>query len=203
MTSPLVERLKHQWSRLTADKRRRNLLLAGAVLLCCGVIYRFYPAYQALRGGESDMSLVRQRVAKYRRVVAGKSALEARLAMAEKSLARAEAELLTGKTEALAAVDVQNTINQIVLASGVEIKSMQVLKSPEKSEGNVLYRSVPVQFSVALTIGQLKDILYKIETFPRFFLTVEWFRVNTAGSRESGQIRCDMTVAGIMKVETE
>jgi hypothetical protein len=58
---------------------------------------------------------------------------------------------------------------------------------------------VPVQFSVSLTIRQLKDILYKIEASPKFFLTVESVRLSLAGAGAPGQIRCDIAVSGIMK----
>ena len=76
---------------------------------------------------------------------------------------------------------------------------MQVLKSPEQNRESARYITVPVQFSVTLTIEQLKEILYKIETFPRFFMIVQWIRVTTAGAMDPSGIRCDMAVAGIMK----
>jgi hypothetical protein len=181
------------WTQLTADRRRRLLLSVGAVVLLLGLGYRLYPSGDGVDGGDGGLDAVGKRVAKYRQVVNGKSDLEARLAALRKSLQQAEAGLLTGETPA------QGTLNEIALAGGVEIKSMQVLPSQEGKQESALYASVPVQFSVTLTARQLRDILYRIETFPRFFLTVQWIRMSTVGAGEPGMIRCDMAVAGIMK----
>jgi hypothetical protein len=79
----------------------------------------------------------------------------------------------------------------------VEIKSVQVLKSQKQDSD--LYISVPVQFTVSATIRQLKEILYKIEASPKFFLTVERIGISVAGAGSPGQIRVDLTVSGIMK----
>ena len=117
-----------------------------------------------------DIAAQQKGVAKYRQTVKGRGELEARLVSVNKSLERVEAGLLTGKTVALAAVDIQNILNEIATGSGVEIKSVQVLKSQKQDSDQ--YISVPVQFMVSVTTRQLKDILYKIEASPKFFLTV-------------------------------
>jgi hypothetical protein len=170
MKIPSWEALKGECFKLIMDKRRRSILIAGTVLLLFGLAYRFVPYFEGVQGGETEIAAQKKRIAKYRQTVKGRGELEASLATLNKSLEQAEAVLLTGKTEALAAVDVQNVLNEIALGSGVEIKSVQVLKSPQKDSDQ--YVSVPVQFSVNATIRQLKDILYKIEASPKFFLTV-------------------------------
>ena len=213
MKIPSGERLRGEWSQLLTDTKRRYILIVGAVLLLCALAFWLYPFFEGMRGGETDIAATQKRIAKYRQVVKGKGELEARLALLNRSIEQAEKGLLTGKTAALAAVDIQNTLNEIALGSGVEIKSMQVLKSPKaelnvhKAELNVhnpkqeaeLYLSVPVQFSVTVTIRQLKDMLYRIEASPKFFLTVDWIRISVAGAGASGQIRCEIAVSGIMK----
>jgi Tfp pilus assembly protein PilO len=189
--------LKGECLKLIMDKRRRSILIAGTVLLLFGLAYRFVPYFEGVQGGETEIAAQKKRIAKYRQTVKGRGELEASLATLNKSLEQAEAVLLTGKTEALAAVDVQNVLNEIALGSGVEIKSVQVLKSPQKDSDQ--YVSVPVQFSVNATIRQLKDILYKIEASPKFFLTVERIGISVAGAGSAGQMRADITVSGIMK----
>jgi len=199
MAFPLGDRLKQWWSQLVSDKRRKTLLIGGAVLLFCAFIYRLYPVYEGMTGDGTDIAALKKRVAKYRQVVDGKGVLESGFLSLNRSLARAEAGLLVGETEALAAVNIQNAINEIALAGGVEIKSMQVMKSQHRKQETAFYVSVPVQFNVTLTIRQLKDILYKIEAFPESFLSVQWIRISAIRTRDSGQIRCDMAVAGIME----
>jgi hypothetical protein len=197
MKIPSWESFKDECSTLIMDKRRRTLLIAGGVLLLFGLAFRLVPFVEGIRGGETDIAAQKKRVAKYRQAVKGRGELEARLVSLSKSLERAEAGLLAGKTAALAAVDIQNVLNEIALGSGVEIKSVQVLTS--KKQDSDQYISVPVQFTVSATIRQLKEILYKIEASPKFFLTVERIGISVAGAGSPGQIRCDVTVSGIMK----
>jgi hypothetical protein len=197
MKIPSWEGLKGECLKLIMDKRRRYLLIAGAVLLLFGLAFRLFPFFEGIQGGETDIAAQKKRVAKYRQTVKGRGELEARLVFLNKSLEQMEAGFLTGKTAALAAVDIQNILNEIALGSGVEIKSVQVLTS--KKQDSDQYISVPVQFTVSATIRQLKDILYKIEASPKFFLTVERIGISVAGAGGPGQIRVDTTVSGIMK----
>jgi hypothetical protein len=197
MKIPSWEEIKGDCVTLIVDKRRRYLLIAGAVLLLFGLAFWLFPFFEGIQGGGTDIAAQKKRVAKYRQTVKGRGELEARLVSLNKSLERAEAVLLTGKNSALAAVDIQNILNEIALGSGVEIKSVQVLKSQKQDSDP--YVSVPVQFTVSATIRQLKDILYKIEASPKFFLTVERIGISVTGAGSPGQMRLDITVAGIMK----
>ena len=197
MKTPSWEEFKVECLKLVVDKRRRYLLITGGVLLLFGLAFWLFPFFEGIQGGETDIATQRKRVAKYRQTVKERSNLEARLAFLNKSLERAEAGLLTGKTAALAAVDIQDVLNQIAIGSGVEIKSVQILKSQQKDTEK--YVSVPVQFTVNATIRQLKDILYKVEASTKFFLTVERIGISVGGAASPGQIRCDVTVSGIMK----
>lgn len=197
MKIPSWEEIKGDCLTLIVDKRRRYLLMAGAVLILFGLAFWLFPFFEGIHGGETDIAAQKKRIAKYRQTVQGRGELETRLASLNKSLERAEAGFLTGKTAALAAVDIQNILNEIALGSGVEIKSTQVLSSQRRDSD--LYISVPVQFTVSATIRQLKDILYKIEASPKFFLTVEKIGISVAGVGSPGQIRVDITVSGIMK----
>ncbi len=197
MKFPSWAEFKGECSTLIVDKKRRYLLIAGGVLLLFGLAFWLFPFFEGIQGGETDIAAQQKRIAKYRQTVKGRAELETRLASLNKSLERAEAGLLAGKTAALAAVDIQNILNQIAMGSGVEIKSVQIQKSQQKDSDQ--YISVPVQFTVNATIRQLKDILYKIEASPKFFLTVERIGISVVGTGSPGQIRCDITVSGIMR----
>jgi hypothetical protein len=197
MKIPSWEVLKAECLNLIIDKRRRYLLITGAVLLLFGFAFWLFPFFEGVQGGGTDIATQKKRVAKYRQTVKGRGELETRLAFLNMSLKKAEAGLLIGKTAALAAVDIQDILNEIALGSGVEIKSVQILKSQKQDSD--LYISVPVQFTMSATIRQLKDILYKIETSPKFFLTVERIGISVFAVSGPGQVRCDVTVSGIMK----
>lgn len=197
MNIPSWRELKDECSTLIVDKRRRYLLIGGAVLLLCGFVFWLLPFFEGIQGGEGDIAAQKKRIAKYRQTLKGRGELETRLVSLNKALERTEAVLLTGKTAALAAADIQNVLNEIAIGSGVEIKSIQVLKSPQKDTEP--YIGIPIQFTVSATIRQLKDILYKVETSPRIFLTVERIGISVVGAGGPEQIRCDITVSGIMK----
>ncbi len=197
MKIPAWEALKKEVRGFTVDKRRRYLLIAGGLLLLGGFIFWLSPYIDAIRGGGEDIAAQRMRIAKYRQALKGRAELEARFASLGKSLERAEAGLLTGKTAALAAVDIQNILNGIATETGVEIRSVVVPKPQPKDTEQFV--SIPVAFTVNASIRQLKDILYKVESSPKYFLTVEKIGISYAGAVGPGQVRCDVTVSGIMK----
>jgi len=197
MKIPSWEELKGECSQLIIDKRRRYLLIAGAVLLLFGFAYWLLPYVEGIRGGETDIAAQKKRIAKYLQTVKGRGELDARFASLNKSLERGEAGLLTGKTAALAAVDIQNILSEIAVGSGIELRSVVVPKPQPKDTEQ--YVSVPVAVTVSASIRQLKDFLYKIEASQKFFLTVEKIGISVAGAGSPGQIRCDVTVSGIMK----
>ena len=197
MKVPSWEEVKGECSALIIDTRKRYLLIAGGVLLLLGFAFWVYPFLEGIQGGETDIVARQKKIARYHRAVKGRGELEARLGSLTKSLERAEAGLLTGKTPALAAVDIQNVLSEIATASGVEMRSVVVPKPQPKDTEQ--YVSVPVAFALTASIRQLKDILYKIEASQRFFLTVEKIGISVSGPQSSGQIRCDVTVSGIMK----
>jgi len=197
MKIPSWEELKGECSQLIVDKRRRSLLIAGAVLLLFGFAYWLLPYFEGIPGGGTDIAAQKKRIAKYQQAVKGRGDVDARAASLSKSLERAEAGLLTGKTAALAAVDIQNILNEIAVGSGIELRSVVVPKPQPKDTEQ--YVSVPVAFTVSASIRQLKDLLYKIEASPKFFLTVEKIGISVAGAGSPGQIRCEVTVSGIMK----
>ena len=197
MKIPSWEELKGECSQLIVDKRRRSLLIAGAVLLLFGFAYWLLPYFEGIPGGGTDIAAQKKRIAKYLQAVKGRGEIEARFASLSKSLEQADAALLTGKTAALAAVDIQNVLSEIAVGSGIELRSVVVPKLQPKDTEQ--YVSVPVAFTVSASIRQLKDLLYKIEASPKFFLTVEKIGISVAGAGSPGQIRCDVTVSGIMK----
>lgn len=178
------------------DKKRKYIIIIGAVLLLLGLIYRLFPFFQGIQSASAENVLKEKQLAKYRQMVHEGKNLEARLISLNRTLTRAESGLLTGKTPPLAAVDIQNILNKIASRSDVEMKTVRVLKPEKLDEKN--YLSVPVQFSISSTIRQLKEILYRIETSPKY-LTVKKVRINVARRGSSRQIRSDITVAGVMK----
>jgi hypothetical protein len=178
------------------DKEKKYILIAGAVLLLFGLAYRLFPFFQGIQGSGAEINIKERQLAKYQKAVKERNDIEARLVSMNRSLERSEAGLLTGKTAALAAVDIQNILNEIASRNEVEIRSVRVLKSKELDDGH--YIGIPVQFTLNSTVRQLKEILYRIEASPKL-LTVERIIISVVRQKGSRQIRSDITVCGFMK----
>ena len=179
------------------DKQRKYILIAAAVLLLFGVIYRLFPFFQGIQEADSEIALKERQLVKYQQMVRKGNDLQAKLISLIRTLEKLESGLLTGETPALAAVDVQNTLNEVASRSEVEIKTVRVLKPEKMDEEN--YQSIPVQFTISSTIGQIKEMLYRIETSPKY-LTIKKIRISVRHTRGLRQIQSDLTVAGVMKL---
>jgi len=181
--------------KIKIDKRRRSLLIIGAVLLFLGLAYRVLPLFQSIESGGTEIVLKEREIAAYRRAVQEGQGIEERLISLTRSLERGESGLLKGKTPALASVDIQNSLNTIAKRNGIEIKSLRVLK-PEQT-GEDCYLSIPVKFNITSTLRQLTGLLYRIESSPKY-LMVKTVMISNRG-KSAGQIQSDITVSGLMK----
>ena len=178
------------------NKQKKYILIAGAVILFFGLIYRLAPFFQDVGSTDTEIILKEKRLEKYRQILRQATDLEARLIFLNRSLDRLEAGLLTGKTPSLAAVDLQNILNDIAGRTGVDIKTVRVLKHQALEEE--LYLRIPIQFSISSDIGQLKKILYSIRSSSKN-LTVQKLDINVAKRGNSRKINSNITIAGFMK----
>ena len=178
------------------NKQRKVILIAGAIALFVGVVYRFFPIFDNIESMDDEIALKEKKLVKYRAMVREREALESKLISLNRAIERAENGLLEGETPALAAVDVQNILNEITGKSELEVLTMRVLKPQGKDED--LYTAIPVQITIRCTIRQLKEILYQVESSSRL-LRISDFRVRVIRSKVEGQIQATLTVEGFVK----
>jgi Tfp pilus assembly protein PilO len=188
--------MKKVVSKMKIDKRSKYILIMGIVLLLFGVIYRIYPVLQGMQTGSDEMQLKLKQLAKYRQMVKEEAGIKTRVQYMERLLKRLESGLLTGETSSLAAVDIQNNLNEIAGKSNVTLKMVRVLKAEKVEEKP--YLSVPVQFTVDTNINQLLEVLYGICTSTKILTTKE-VKINVATRRRTTTIHSDITVSGLMK----
>ena len=169
--------------------------MAGAILLCLGLIYRFLPFFQEIVSPGNEIELRERQLIKYQKMVEYGSGLGEALSSLRHALKQAESRLLTGKTPSLAAVDIQNILHKIADKSKVDISSLKVLKPREV--GKKEYLEVSVEFSAITTIRQLKEVLYRIEASSKY-LTVRKLQTRFNRGRVR-RVRSVITVCGIMK----
>lgn len=178
------------------DKRKKTLLLVGAVVIFAAVFYRFFPVLENIESLEEEILLKERNLIKYRRIVKERNELEARQIALNNIVEKAEAGLLDGKTASLGAVDIQNTLKEITDQRDMEVLTMRVLR-PENNEEDT-YMAIPVQVTVRCTIRQLKEIIYRIESSPKL-LKISDCRIRVIRGRVEGQIQATLTVRGFMK----
>ncbi len=181
------------------DRRTKLLLAVGCVLLIAGVGYRFQPRIQGIWSPNEEIVIKEKQLKKYRKIAKSGKLLAERIKANEKVMKKLQAGLLSGTTPALAAVDIQNILNDIAVKSGIEIRKVRVLKPEEMDDAE--YIGIPVQFTLSSTVRQLKGILYGIDNASRYLSVKKiTIKVPRAGrSKPQAKIQADVTVAGMMK----
>ncbi|OQX25213.1 MAG: hypothetical protein BWK80_16790 [Desulfobacteraceae bacterium IS3] len=182
------------------NRERKYILIVGAVLLLVGVIYRFLPEFEGFQPMNDEIVLKQRKVLKYQQMVQERNALQEEQLALNRALERAESGLLTGETPALAAVDIQNILNDIAGRSKVEVSAMRVLQPVEPEEKATVkdYLTIPVQITFNTSVRQLKEILYRIETSLKL-LRVSEMRVRLGNIKQAEKVFATLTVEGFMK----
>jgi len=181
--------------KFRVDIQRKYIFIVLAILLSLALVYRFSPFIQELASPAQEIALKESRLIKYRKTVAAGRDLDKRLDSLNRSLKQLESGLFSGKTASLAAVEIQKTLHQIAGKSKVQVRTVKVLK-PEDL-GKEGYLRIPVDFYIMPNTRELKEILYRIETSPKY-LTVIKMRIRFHANQER-RFRCNITVAGFMK----
>jgi Tfp pilus assembly protein PilO len=188
------------------DKKRQYFLMAMVFLLMVGGVYRMWPQIENIFAVDDTIVIKKKRLIKYQKMVHGAGNLEKELKLLEAALKRGETGLLTGKTPALAAADIQKVVKEIAKKSQVEIQSVRVLK-PKEVVGSP-YLSIPVQVVIKGVMRHLTQFLYQIMQSPKY-LTVQQVRINVTRRRMRGKakvselIKADITINGFIKSSDE
>jgi Tfp pilus assembly protein PilO len=177
------------------DKQKRILIVAGAVVLFIGVLYRFFPFFENIESLDAEILLKEKNLIKYRQMLKERNDLEAKLDSLNRIIENAESGLLEGKTPALGAVDVQTLLKEITDKNDMEVLTMRVMKPENKEED--IYMIIPVQITIRCSVRQLKEVIYQIESSSRL-LRVSDCRIRVIRGRVEGQVQATLTVQGFM-----
>ncbi len=178
------------------NTERKVILIGGIILLLAGAVYRFYPSVNSIFSIADEVELKKDHIGKYLKVVERRKQADRENKYVNRQFKQMGASLLEGDTTSLAAVEIQNIINEIVEISNVEITTMQVMKPKEAEKQD--YTRIPVRFSIKSNIVQLKEILYKIESSPKLLIITE-LDSESVRSKEQKQIRSTIVVEGVMR----
>ena len=174
-----------------------------AFLLMVGALYRLWPQIQDIAGADGNIALKEKQLVKYRRMFQSGDNLEKDIAVLKATLKKGESGLLTGKTPALAAADIQKVMREMADKCQMEIKTVRVLR-PEDVGGNH-YLSIPVQLSVTGAVRQLKEFLYQIMISSKYLtvekvgITVSRRRLRRGTTKTAESVNADITINGFLK----
>ncbi len=181
---------------LNLSKQKKLILGIGIVLLFLALVYRFFPLVDGMGEGGDEISLKQQKMLKYTQRIQDGPALEKRRRALDRNLQQLKQGLLQARTPALAAVSMQNLMRDIASSMDVEVKTTRVLKPTEVEATN--YIAVQVQFSVDVTIQQLRGLLYRIESSD-IFLQVAVLKLNANTDNMPVRLRATITIEGMMR----
>jgi hypothetical protein len=181
---------------VSLNRERKIILICGIVLLLAGAVYRFSPSLPSFSGKSDEVSFKEQELTKYREVLQEKRKVERRLISVERELARTEAGLLSQSTSALAAVEIQNMLSDMIDKKGMRRHSMRVLKSEPTEKGE--YMTVPVEVKMMATIRQIQEVLFAMKNSNKL-LRVASIRIRLPNIRRPEEIDCTMVIEGLMK----
>jgi hypothetical protein len=135
----------------------------AAVGLLFGLVFAIYgllvmPVLEAHKGLDLALMDARDQIARYGRLAAKQSAVEALLS--DLDTRQSDSGIyLRGSTDALAAVELQDRINKQAKRTGGTLRSIQVLKS----ETNESFKLVAIKVDLITTMSALHKLLYSLE----------------------------------------
>ncbi len=183
-------------------QERKYIIICGLILLLIGAAYRFAPeqSFSVFQSFNDEIAIQEKRLEKYRQILQERNQIESRLLSLTRDLERAESGLLTGETPPLAAVDIQNILNEIAGKSNVEVKTMRVLnpEEPDKESPVKNYLGIPVEITMSANVRQLKEVLYKIETSPKI-LKINDMKIRLMSSKEIKEVYATLIISGFMR----
>lgn len=181
---------------ISLNRERKVILICGIVLLLAGTVYRFSPSLPSLFGKSDEVSFKEKELTKYREVLQEKRKVEMRLISVERELVRTEAGLLSQTTPALAAVEIENMLSDMIDKKGMRLHSMRELKSEPTENGE--YMTVPVEVKMMATIRQIKEVLFAIKNSNKL-LRITSIRIRLPNILHPEEIDCTMVTEGLMK----
>ena len=178
---------------------RRLVWLGGGGLL---LIFLYLAVVSPLLGLEESWSqelAARSRtLGQYEKLLQSKSrVLEANKVM-KATLARTEAQFLSGANPAVASADLQEILKNLAKEQGVQMSSTKVLPAREAGP----YLEVPVQVQLTASLSQLVSLLYHLEHHKKL-LFIPDLEINAPrmgkGDKQEAPLQVNLVISGVIK----
>lgn len=135
----------------------------------------------------------RQKIKKFAEEVKKKDHVQLRLEYLQNTREAFDKRLLAGDTPAVAAAELQNILNDMATELEVMISSERIINPKERG----IFQEISVQIVSQCTITKLKEMLYQIETYPKF-LSIINLDIQVVRNRDPKDVRATIDVSGFI-----
>lgn len=175
------------------EKNKKSTLILGlmAVLLLFVLGISWVVSYNNKLTEKVKNS--RQKIKKFVEEVEKKDYVQTRLEYLQNTRAAFDERLLAGDTPAVAAAELQNVLNDMASELELMISSERIINPKERG----IFQEIPVQIVTQCTITKLKELLYQIETYPKF-LSITNLDIQVVRNRDPKDVRATIDVSGFI-----
>ena len=146
------------------DRRALFLLVAAGVIYAV-VSFGVLPAFDSLKGESQGVGDKEEQLSKYRRALIRRGRYIQLLEQARKNVAGAEARFVRGDNPTLAAVELQNIVEEAANKVGLAINQRNITPARKKDD---FFNEITMTLSVESTPGQIAGFLAEIRSAAKF-----------------------------------
>jgi len=176
---------------------RERMIVAGAIALAL-VIGGWILVVEPIRArNASTAELLPTRadaLARRRELVARKGAIGAELQAVDQRIETLSSRFLTAATPAVAASELQNITKEMTVTAKTETRTERILPPVERGE----LVEIPIEIAISGEIGQIVDLLDRIERAPKL-LRVNEVKVRVMNVSQPKELLATMTVSGFIR----
>jgi hypothetical protein len=179
--------------KLSEKQKGPILIIGGIVGLLVFVFGIIYPIITGNMKTRKEIEEKKRRIETYSSIAEKKGSIKARLEYLKSKRAAFDQRLLSGDTPAVAAAELQTILNDMASEHELTINSQRIINPKERG----LLLEVPVQILTQCTITKLKELLFQIESYPKF-LSVSDLNIRVYRIRDPKDIEARIDVSGFI-----
>jgi len=177
------------------NEKQRDMALvigsiAGFLIFIFGVIYPIISGNMKTR---EEIEEKKRKIESYSSIAEKKGSMKARLEYLKSKRTAFDQRLLSGDTPAVAAAELQTILNDMASEHELMINSQRIINPKERG----LLLEVPVQITTQCTITKLKELLYQIESYPKF-LSISELSIRVYRIRDPKDVEARIDVSGFI-----
>jgi len=177
-----------------SEKQKGPILVIGSIVgvlvFAFGIVYPIISRNMKTR---EEIEEKKRRIETYSSIAEKKGSITARLEYLKNKRAAFDQRLLSGDTPAVAAAELQTILNDMASEHELMINSQRIINPKERG----LLLEVPVQITTQCTITKLKELLYQIESYPKF-LSISDLNIRVYRIRDPKDIEARIDVSGFI-----